>query len=80
MVTKASKKDNMMLKRVSYIYHFIWFKKDKVRLLINFDNKINVIISVYTSKLGLNTRHTNVRTQKIDRSTFKTFEMLLANF
>ena len=34
----------------------------------------------YIKKLGLKTRKTNIRAQKIDSSTFKTFEMMIANF
>ena len=34
----------------------------------------------YTSKLGLQVRHTNVKAQKIAGSPFQTFGMVLANF
>ena len=34
----------------------------------------------YVSKLGLKVRLTNIKTQKIDNFTLKTFEMVLASF
>ena len=35
---------------------------------------------VYVSRLGLRVYRTNIRAQKIDGSTLKTFEMVLASF
>lgn len=34
----------------------------------------------YTSKLGLKIYHTNIRAQKIDGSSLKTFGIVLASF
>ena len=34
----------------------------------------------YASKLGLKVRFTNIKVQKIDGSTLKTFEMVLTSF
>lgn len=48
-IVEASKK-NIALSWISYIYHFIWFKKDKIRALIDFGNKINAIMPVYALK------------------------------
>lgn len=36
--------------------------------------------SAYAAKLGLKVQPINVKTQKIDGSTLKIFEMVLANF
>ena len=48
--------------------------------MINFGNKVNIMILGYTSKLGLKIYRINVRTQKFDDSTFKIFEIVLAYF
>lgn len=80
LVTEASKENNIILNWVLYINYLIWFKKNKVQALINSDSKVNVIISIYTLKLGLQVCHTNIRTQKIDGFTFKIFKMVLASF
>lgn len=70
----------MTLKKVFCIYYSIWFKKDKVRALIDFRKKINIMIPAYELKLGLKTYHINVEIKKIDNSTFKNFKMVLASF
>lgn len=59
-MTKASKKDKIILKRVLCIYYPLHFQKNtiEVKALINFDNKINVIISIYRAKLDLKIRYT----------------------
>lgn len=61
LVTKASKKNNIVLKRASCIYYPVWFKKDKVKALINSGSKVKAIILAYALKLGLKTCSTNVR-------------------
>lgn len=52
LMTKAGKKNNMILKRVSYIYYPVWFKKEELRVLINSGTEINTVTLVYTLKLG----------------------------
>lgn len=49
---EANKKDDIVLKKVSYIHNLIWFKKDKVKTLIDFNSKVNAITLVYIAKLG----------------------------
>lgn len=49
-IIKASKKDNMILKRVFYIYYFGWFKKDEIKVLINSGSKFNTILPRYALK------------------------------
>lgn len=61
LVTEANKKDYIVLERISYIYYFFWFKKDKVKALIEFDSKINNMTLEYASKLGFKICFTNVR-------------------
>lgn len=52
-MSKATKEDNIILDQVPYIYYPIWFKKNKLWVLINSSSKINIIIPVYVSKLGI---------------------------
>ena len=60
----------------------IWFKKSKVQVqaLFDFGSEINAITLEYILKLGLKVCPTNIGAQKIDGSTLKTFEMVLASF
>lgn len=63
-IIKISKKDNMALTKLPYIYYLFYFlknKKNKMRVLINSVIKIHAITSVYILKLGLSVRHSNVR-------------------
>lgn len=52
-MTDASKKDNVALKRIFYIYYLIWFKKSKIRALIDLGSKMNAITPTYAANLGL---------------------------
>lgn len=79
-MTKPSKEDNVFLKRVSYTYHSVLFKKDKIRALINFKSKFNTISLDYVLKLGWKIYHTNVKAPKIDGSMLKMFEIVLTSF
>lgn len=58
------------------------FKKDQanVQALLDSGSKINTMTPTYAAKFDLKVRPTDVRAQKIDSSTFKTFEILLTNF
>lgn len=73
-------KEDMALDQVSCIHYPVWFKKDKIKALINSGSKVNAMSLRYALKLGLKVRYTNVKTQKINGSTFKTFGMVLASF
>ena len=79
-VTETSQEDIDVLDWVSCICYLIRFKKCKVQALINFSNKVNTITPGYTLKLGLKVCPTDVGAQKIDGSTLKTFEIVLASF
>lgn len=73
-------KENMVLEEVSYIYYLIWFKKYKIKALINFGSEINTMSSKYVLKLGFKVHFINVKAQKIDHSILEMFEMILASF
>ena len=82
-MTGAIKKDEVVLERVPCIYYLLHFRKDKenkVQVLINLGSEINAMTPAYASKLSLRVRRTDVRAQKIDGSTFKTFGIVLASF
>lgn len=82
LVTEASKED-VVLKKIPYIYYPFCFHKDKkneVRALINSNSKFNAMKPAYISKLGLRVRRTNVGAQKIDNFTFEMFGIVLASF
>lgn len=78
-MTEANKR-NIFLKEVLYIHNLIWFKKDKVRALINSSSKVNNIASVFAVKLGFKVCFINVGAQKINGSTFQIFDIIFANF
>lgn len=47
-MTKANTEDTLlMFDWILCIYHFVWFKNDKVRALINFSSKINIMSLQY---------------------------------
>ena len=48
--------------------------------LIDSESEINAMTPTYVSKLGLKVRPTNVGAQKVDSSTLKTFDIVLASF
>ena len=68
--------------RVSYIYYLIRFQEDQeqVRALLNSGSEVNAMSPAYAKRLGLKTRKTNVRAQKIDGSALETFGMVIADF
>lgn len=78
--TEANKQDDLVLKKVSYIYYSILFKKDKIKALFDFSSKINAMSLGYALKLVLKICHTSIKAQKIDGSIFKIFGIVLASF
>lgn len=60
-MTSTTKKDTN-LDYILYIYYLIYFWKinNKVKALIDFYNKINVMILIYTLKLSLQVWKTNI--------------------
>lgn len=61
---------------------FLYFKKDikNIKILINFNSKINGMIPIYLSKLSIKIYHINIRAQKIDSFIFKIFQIILSSF
>lgn len=60
-----------------------WFKKDKkdnIQILINLRNKVNIILFVYTFKLGFANKLTKIRVQKIDILLLQTYKIVIAGF
>lgn len=45
--------------------------------LIDLRSKVNVIYSVYTTKLGIYAREIDISIQKIDKSYLNTFEIVI---
>ena len=80
-VTEASMED-ISLVRVSCIHYPVQFQKDgsQVQALLNSGSKVNAMNPAYASRLGLRVHRTDIGAQKIDSSTLKTFEMVLASF
>lgn len=69
------------LKHTLCIHYLPCFKKDqtKVQALSDIGSEINTIAPVYIASLGLIIKIMNVKAQKIDGSTFSTFDMALAS-
>lgn len=53
---------------------------NKVQNLYNTNGEVNTMTSVFAFKLGLKVCYTNIKAQKIDSSTFKTFKIVLTSF
>lgn len=72
----------LLLKRVSYIYLLIQFKKNytKVQALLNFGIEVNAMTPAYAANLRLKIRSTNIKVKKIGDSIFEMFKMIWANF
>lgn len=60
------------LKHMPFISLTISFKKDqaKIQAVLDFDNKVNAMISVYAAKLDFNIESINIKAQKIDTFIF----------
>lgn len=78
--TSVAEANREILERILYICYLIQFKKNEVQALLNSSNEINTITLAFALKLGLKIYHINIRTQKINSSIFKIFEMVLASF
>lgn len=65
-----------------YIYYLFRFQKNnkKIKALINFASKINVMMLAYTLQLDLKVCHNNIKISKIDNSTLNIFAIVLASF
>ena len=68
--------------RMPCIYYLIWFQEgqEQVRALLDSGSEVNAMSLIYAKNLGLKTRKTNIRAQKIDDSVLETFRMVIADF
>ena len=73
------KTEEEALEQVPYIWYLVTFK-DQTKALLDFENKVNVMNSAFTSQLGLKIQKTNVGAQKIDGTTLETYRMVVSNF
>ena len=72
-----------VLERVPYICYLVQFRKDKgknVLVLLDSGREVNAMTLAYVAHLGLKVKVTNVGTQKIDRSSTATYDMVIATF
>ncbi len=61
----------------------IWYPvtfKDQTEALLDSESEVNTINQAFTQQLGLKICKTNVRSQKINGITFKTYEMVVSTF
>ena len=79
--------EKVVLKRVPYIHYPVQFQEDQrqggqkqVRALLNSGSKVNAMSPSYAKKLGLKSRKTNIRAQKIYGSVLETFGMVITDF
>ncbi len=81
-MTTSSEASNGPLQRVACIRYPVQFQEDqpKVKAFINSSSEVNVMAPAYTKELGLTTRKTSVKAQKIDGSPLETYEMVSASF
>lgn len=81
-VIKTSKKNDKVLARILYIDYPLHFQKNinKIQILLDLGSEVNAIMPAYVFKLSLQIRFTNVKAQKINGSTFKTFKIVLTSF
>ena len=82
MLVTDNRVEEVVLKRIPCIHYPVWFQEGwkQVRALFDSGSKANVMNPAYAKKLGLKTRKTNVRAQKIDGSALETFKMVIADF
>lgn len=69
------------LQRTPYIRYLVQIQKSlKIQVLINFSSEINVMTPTYVIKLDLSIWKTNVKVQKIEKSTIVTYTMVITWF
>lgn len=82
MIEASMKFEDQQLECILFIQYPLKFNKSytKVQVLIDSNNKINIITSIYAAILELRICSTNIGAQKIDKFTLSTYGMTLANF
>ena len=81
-ISKVAQKMKV-LDKIPCICYPMQFWKDKAKdilALLNFKSKINAMTLAYTAQLGFKVRKTNVGAQKIDKSSLKTYGLVIAGF
>ncbi len=75
----TDKKTEEELKWVPCIWYPVIFKdQDQTEALLDSGSEVNVMSQAFTQQLGLKIYKTNVRTQKIDGTTLKTYGMVVS--
>ncbi len=75
-MTQKTKKE---LERVPYIWYLVTFK-DQIEALLDSGSEVNAMSQAFAHQLGLKIWKINVRAQKIDGSTLKTYEIIVSTF
>ena len=65
----------MILKDILYIYYLFhfWKSSDNTQTLINSSSKLNIISLTYILKFNFQVIKTNIKAQKIDKSSIITY-------
>ena len=66
--------------RVSCIHYPVQFQEEQVRAFLDSGSEVNAMSPAYAEKLGVKTRKTNVKAQKIDGFTLETYGIVIADF
>lgn len=82
VLASLTKNFALPLERIPCIHHLVRFKNNQIKIqaLLDSNIKVNTMLPAYMAKLSLELQTTDVKTQKIELSILKTFEMVLANF
>lgn len=82
MTGASNKALEVILDLVPCIYYLVQFEKDKatVQALIDSSSKVNAITPAHAKQLDLQTQKTDVKAQKIERSSLNMFGMVIAGF
>ena len=79
-MTQATQKGKeVILDQIPCIHYQVQFRKDKetIRALIDSGSEVIAMTPAYAKKLGLWTQKTDVKAQKIDRSSLDTFGIVI---
>ena len=77
--TPMTGKKEERLEWIPYIEYLVTFK-NQTKTLLNSRSKVNAINSAFAYQLGPKISKTNIKTQKIDSTTFKTYKMVVSIF
>ena len=84
LVTSTKEAQKMrVLNWVPYICYRVQFQKDKdkdILVFLDFGSKINIMTPAYAAQLDIKVQSTNVGTQKIDKSSLRTYGLVIAIF